>query len=723
MIIVELTRIKCIGNYLKDCKLQKYQKMVKRILLSFLMFYCCLTYSVIAQNYAIIDSVKKDLNSSDLKLKFKTYNKIAWEFRKSNPDSTIFYGQKSLEIATDPEMNKFIAQPLNFLGVGHYYKGENLEAYDYYTKAKDAALINGDSLQYGYSLNNIGRIYFNQGDYIPAYNNFFRALEIFEAINNKPAISYCYKSLAEVYQTQNNLEKALEMSLKTEEIRKDFKDHSGIISINLEIAGIYAEMQNYDNALNYFNKAYKIAEKINDEANLAITKIGITVMDTERGELDKALSNAKEALKFAEKSKNFNLLNKVYYQLGLIYYLKNDLINALNYFKEVEERASENNDITYERDAFLYMSRILDNHGLTKKAFDYFKLHTELKARTDNAHTAREIEKLESRVEIEVKEKENQMLKLNEEIYKEVIKKQSSFNKALMIIAILVFLLLVIIGLTASKRRKYNKKLLRQNKQIEEHQKKITAKNNEIKQQNNMLIIHNKDLDELNNEKDSLLNIVAHDLKSPFNRIIGLADLLRLSGLSQEQGQYVQMIKTNSKHGTYLINDLLDVNAIEIDKEKPVPSPIDLKTLLEDKATDFIVELTNKEMECNIECEPNQVIISDKTDLNRILDNLISNAIKFSELGAEIILRAGKSDKGFWVVIKDFGQGFTNKDQKDIFKKFKKLSAKPTGGEGSNGLGLAIVKTLVDRLDGKIILNSEKDNYSEFTIFFPMHEK
>nr|WP_262895936.1 tetratricopeptide repeat-containing sensor histidine kinase [Marivirga aurantiaca] len=513
------------------------------------------------------------------------------------------------------------------------------------------------------------------------------------------------------------------MSLKTATIRIDFEDLSGIISINLEIAAIYAEMQNYENALKYFDLAYEIAKKINDEANLAITKLAISVMETERGELNKALINANEALEFTDNSHNFNLLNKVYFQLGLIYYLKNDYNQAQLYFEKVKSRASENNDITYERDALLYLARIFENKGETDKAYSHFKSYADLKERTENTQTAREIERLESRLEIEVKEKENQMLKLNEETYKEVIRKQKALNNALFIIAGLVVILLTFIWFTAYKRRKYNKILLQKNKQIEEHQIKITAQNKEIKQQNNQLIIRNKTLDDLNNEKDSLLSIVAHDLKAPFSRIKGIAELLRLSGLNQEQEQYVQMIRTNSKHGTYLINDLLDVNAIEIDKEKPVPSGINLKSLLENKAADFIVELTNKEMECHIECEPGQDVISDKLYLNRILDNLISNAIKFSELGSEIILRAGKNNKGFWIVVKDFGQGFTKDDQKNMFKKFKKLSSRPTGGESSNGLGLAIVKTLTDRLNGRIELTSEKDKFSEFTLYFTFLEE
>ena len=109
----------------------------------------------------------------------------------------------------------------------------------------------------------------------------------------------------------------------------------------------------------------------------------------------------------------------------------------------------------------------------------------------------------------------------------------------------------------------------------------------------------------------------------------------------------------------------------------------------------------------------------DKDYLNRIVDNLISNAIKFSKKNSSIEVSAGHSSSDFWISVKDYGPGFSENDKAHLFQKFKKLSARPTAGETSNGLGLAIVKTLVDRLKGKIELISEQGKGSEFILRFP----
>ena len=110
---------------------------------------------------------------------------------------------------------------------------------------------------------------------------------------------------------------------------------------------------------------------------------------------------------------------------------------------------------------------------------------------------------------------------------------------------------------------------------------------------------------------------------------------------------------------------------------------------------------------------------TDKSYLSRILDNLISNAIKFSPHGTSMKVEASLENGGIRFSVRDQGPGFSEADKKDLFKKFKKLSARPTGGESSNGLGLAIVKILVDRLGGKIQLNSAQGQGSEFIITIP----
>jgi signal transduction histidine kinase len=109
--------------------------------------------------------------------------------------------------------------------------------------------------------------------------------------------------------------------------------------------------------------------------------------------------------------------------------------------------------------------------------------------------------------------------------------------------------------------------------------------------------------------------------------------------------------------------------------------------------------------------EPNQ--------LRRVLENLLSNALKFSPSGKTVQISLTQSAGVHRIAIKDQGPGISPADQKNLYRKFHKLSARPTGGESSSGLGLAIVKTLVEQLGGEIALTSEVGVGSSFVVSFP----
>jgi signal transduction histidine kinase len=216
------------------------------------------------------------------------------------------------------------------------------------------------------------------------------------------------------------------------------------------------------------------------------------------------------------------------------------------------------------------------------------------------------------------------------------------------------------------------------------------------------------------------MSIVAHDLKSPLNRIKGLLNVIEMEGGGQSSHTvYLGLIKDSTQSGLDLITDLLDVHELE-QNVLPVLSSIELCTVVTQKVGALKMAAEAKSIELKLDCDSNITVSTDEDYLNRILDNLISNAIKFSPKASLIKISANSNQTHFWISVKDNGPGFSALDKEQLFKKFKKLSARPTGGESSNGLGLAIVKALVERLSGEISLVSEQGKGSEFIARFPL---
>jgi PAS domain S-box-containing protein len=233
----------------------------------------------------------------------------------------------------------------------------------------------------------------------------------------------------------------------------------------------------------------------------------------------------------------------------------------------------------------------------------------------------------------------------------------------------------------------------------------------------------NADLIRLNHEKNEFLGIVSHDLKNPLSGIRGLAEIIRESSTvfsAQEISKYSQMIFEESERMFQLITNLLDVNAIEAEKINIHLENVDIIEILQKLIRNYADRADIKELQLHFEYpEPNLLLQSDRIITEQILDNLISNAIKYSPIGKHIFIRVTKCEQQICCEVEDQGRGLSEQEQHKLFKKFSRLSTKPTGGEHSTGLGLFIVKKLITALGGDVQCKSQLGMGSTFSVTFP----
>lgn len=231
----------------------------------------------------------------------------------------------------------------------------------------------------------------------------------------------------------------------------------------------------------------------------------------------------------------------------------------------------------------------------------------------------------------------------------------------------------------------------------------------------------NQDLLRLNQEKNEFLGIVAHDLKNPLFCILGLADILGHAAgkVSMEKIEdYAGMIESSAQNMLLLISNLLDVNKIESGEFELKLSHLDFQPLLKKVVSTYSERAQAKQLKIQVSSMPALVYL-DENLLQEVLENLISNAIKYSppEHTIYISLSITDADK-VRCEIQDEGQGLSVADQAKLFGKFTRLSAKPTGGEHSTGLGLFIVKKLVTALHGEVWCESELGQGARFIVEF-----
>ena len=697
---------------------------MKRLLLAIISL-CLISFSLLGQNLSKIDSLKSLLDHAKIHARADVFNQIGWEYRMSYPDSTLYYCDQAIGIGEQYLLKNQIAQSLNFKGIASMYKGNYSDAFHFHKKALEHATDVGDSAQVAHAFNSLGRIYFTQGDLVISYNYFFKALDIFKSIGDMKGMGYCYQSLLKLYEMQNDIGKALEMAKKAFEIREALHDERGQISSYQELAKLYAKLEAYDTVYMYFDRARAISEMIDDKISHAEINLSQAGVYFSQQYYDNALFYCNKALEVANTSENKSLLSEIYLLLGKIYAATDQDAKAIDYLHMVIEYAERTGNLEAQRDAYYYLSQLFEEAGNFQKALAFHEQFVMMKDSLHNVEKAKTIERLEARLEIERKENEYELLKTDELQNQLIIREEKAKNVALTIIIVLVLALAGVLWGTTSRFKKKNVMLALQKAKIEEQSAKIRRQNQKIQEQNEALQKRNLKLAELNKEKDNLMSIVAHDLKSPLNSISSLVDLSEMVGnLNNEQEKYLTLIKKASAGGIGLIQDLLDTNAFE--NEQIIHNAhIEINAFLMNKINARQLDADIKRIRIYHSYAENKIFLTtDTLYLSRILDNLISNAIKYSHEDSHIYVSARYTpDQMVNILVKDEGQGFSTEDKKHLFKKFHRLSSKPTSGEVSHGLGLAIVKTLIDRLGGEIELISEKGQGSEFVVKLPVNEK
>jgi len=233
----------------------------------------------------------------------------------------------------------------------------------------------------------------------------------------------------------------------------------------------------------------------------------------------------------------------------------------------------------------------------------------------------------------------------------------------------------------------------------------------------------NKELIKLNQEKNEFLGIAAHDLKNPLSAIQTLANLIQSSFDSfpkEKIVEFAHMIEISSQKMFDLIKNLLDVNAIESGKINLFPQFFDLRLLLQSLMENYQEQAKLKKIRLEFKSKVEKVIVyADRIATNQVLDNLISNALKYSPIGKTVTIQLNCQQNCVFFMVQDQGPGLSDKDKSKLFGKFARLTPRPTGDEHSTGLGLFIVKKLMDSMGGSIQCESELGKGCIFIAEFP----
>jgi len=261
-----------------------------------------------------------------------------------------------------------------------------------------------------------------------------------------------------------------------------------------------------------------------------------------------------------------------------------------------------------------------------------------------------------------------------------------------------------------------------QNRELDIQRNEMEAQARELKNQNIELEVQKNQLNEASMLKTNFLSNMSHELRTPLNSVIALAGVLyrKLNGtIPDKEHSYLEVIERNGKNLLLLINDILDISRIEAGKEEYNINTFninniikDLVTMIEPQADIKFIDLihNNKNQEILIESDDNKI--------RHIIQNLLSNAIKFTECG-EVTIAVIEETDCIRVVVTDTGIGITKKQSNHIFDEFRQADGSTSRRYGGTGLGLSIARKYAHLLGGDILVESELNVGSQFTVLLP----
>ena len=588
------------------------------------------------------------------------------------------------------------------------------------------------------ALGNIGDYYSDKGNHEKAIQNYQAALKIAKEKNETALLLAAQNQLANQYTFHGDYAKALEVYLQGIEIATETEHKRMLAVLNENIALLYAEQKDYEQALYYFKIVKKLNEEIGDEVFTAYSTSNMASIYADIGNLEYAMYHITNSIAVFEKEELMDWLAFGYEVKGKTYLKQGKYKWAIFWYDQsqalhdnsVEDERSEisllngiaeahmglqKDDISekYALSALEISSRLNENNGIQKSAEILYKISKKKKDYLSALNYHELFQRLSDTIAKNGSEKNLLMLKtkMNHEQQKQSLiaanEKALTKQKNYVYASLAILLILAIITLLVGRSEKIQKKLNR-----ELHSKKADLENNEI------------ELRAINQTKDKMFSIIGHDLRGPIGAFQGLLQLLKNGEINQtEFMKFVPKLRMDIDNISFTLNNLLSWGQTQMNGTITQPSVVSLEHLVQDNIKLLSEIASNKAIKLVSRLSENTLAWSDADQIDIVIRNLMSNALKFTPKNGLVTIDAQEKE-GYWEVsVSDTGVGIDQEAQDKIFAQNSNVTTYGTDNEKGTGLGLSLCKEMVENNKGSIWVESVPRKGSCFYFTVPTAKK
>ncbi|WP_346856039.1 ATP-binding protein [uncultured Draconibacterium sp.] len=670
-----------------------------------------------SQNQLAIDSLKNlNTTETDQQKIVKNLISIADNFTYHQIDSAIYYTDKAIQLSNKIDYPKGAAEADFFKAYFLDISGDYDKAISSLEKAASIFTEIGDSSYLTGCYNNLGVLYSYGDKQKTSLEYFIKSVNIGEELKDSFSLAEGYCNIAGVYEDLNEYSSALKYYNKALEVDLHYNPVEDLAISYLDVGNINIKLHRFDDALENLQKAQVLMPKINDAYYKAVLHQRFATYYTETNELDKANEYVLKSNNF---SKNFDypmfkadmlaikgeiLLKQKMYNASL-----EILDNAIEQYNKLKFTYSLGEIYKFKAEAFSGL-------GQHTKAYEFLQManaEEEKHKSNEIAETLGEFEKEEAlkeertrlklEQELEIQRNENELIKVRSKLY-------FTINLSILLGSILVLALYFY-----AIKRNHSKSLESSNELIN-HQKELIEKSYlELKQNESRLL-------ELNATKDKFFSIIAHDLKNPFNTLIGLSELMIENPELKHTDDYEELIEgmaQTAKSGHDLLENLLQWSRSQVGSIQLAPKAILLDELFVTVSMFFNETAKAKNISIAIPAQTELKVFADYNMAHFIVRNLINNAIKFSYYNTKIEVDASVKEDMVVVCVTDHGIGMKAEIVSKLFKVEYSVQRNGTSDEKGTGLGLILCKEFVEKNGGEIWVESIEGKGSTFCFSLP----
>ncbi|WP_084371411.1 tetratricopeptide repeat protein [Reichenbachiella faecimaris] len=550
------------------------------------------------------------------------------------------------------------------------------------------------------ALNNLAISYDIEGNHEVAVTYFLMALDLYQILRYKPGLARVYNNCGMVYQSLTDTAKSLAYHKKSLQIEKELGDSLGISYSMIQVAALQLQMQNYDQSLLHYTSALEMLNALNDEQGLAYTHWGLGELYMYTNQPQLAMKHAQKAFLFFESEENKKGMSETSIIIGKTHLLEQNLNPAEKYLLKALDLSQELGTQNVTLECLLNLTNLYKSLNKYEVALNYHEKYTALQLVIRKNEMTSNIKEIESKYDFERQQQEIQLLN-KENLYQTVLR-----NIAISVLLVIAILLLLLYWAYLAKAKTMEA---------------LKDKNIEIERKNGIIENEKKNALAAAKAKADFLSVMSHEIRTPMNVVIGAIHLLLEDNPKPHQIDNLNMLKFSAENLLTLLNDILDLNKLESGKLKLESTPFDLNLLVKSMSEGFGKEAIKKgiELKLNISSDiPNQ-LIGDPGRLSQVLNNLLSNSIKFTDKGTVTltIKSVKKSRKKIRLkfVIEDTGIGIAPDKQQIIFDNFIQADSDTTRKYSGTGLGLSIAKHILKLFESEIKLKSELGKGSRFS--------